>query len=52
MIYLMDAILLAWVAAIWSKSGGANIAIALVFTVAALMNAIGAAPIVSKWIAF
>lgn len=46
MIYAINALAIGWIASIWSKTGGANIAIALTMTLLALANAALAAPFV------
>lgn len=52
MVYLINAIGFAIIASIWSKTGWVNIAIAMFYTTLAVVNAVGAYPVLSKLITF
>lgn len=51
MIYAANAVLFAWIASFWSKSGTLNMIIALTFTTFAVINAALSSPTIVKWIA-
>ena len=48
MVYLIDAVAFGFMAAIWSKSGGPNILVALTFAVLTVINAVLSAPLLLK----
>ena len=46
MIYAFNALAFAWISSFWSKKGGWNIAVALMFTALAIINCALAAPFI------
>lgn len=52
MIYFFNSLAFAALASIWSKTGWANIFIAMVLAALAVINAIGAYPAASKLLKF
>jgi hypothetical protein len=46
MLYLVNAVFFGWIASFWSKEGAANILVALLFALLAVMNCIYSAPAV------
>lgn len=50
MLYFVNALTLAWMATIWSKTGWPNIVIAGIFSSLEVVNAIAATPTIYHWL--